>query len=74
MVSSYYLTTMGYNPVKGKGLARSKEHDRLVTTMLLHYYVVVTTKNNHTTIFFLIINMIYGDLFVVSKNIQKSEK
>jgi hypothetical protein len=60
--------------MKEKELDCSKEWNKFVTTMLLHYNVVVTTKNSHTTNFCLIICMIQGDLFVVSKNIQKSEK
>ncbi|MDL2224014.1 hypothetical protein LJB92_01725 [Bacteroidales bacterium OttesenSCG-928-M06] len=48
--SSYYLTTITYNPVKEKGLSRSKKQNPHLTLILLPYYrVVVTTKYNHTT-------------------------
>ncbi|KAF5064517.1 hypothetical protein DSECCO2_283240 [anaerobic digester metagenome] len=53
--------------MKEKGLGCSKSKNWLVTTMLLRYYDVATTKINHTTILQLIINYIYGILFVVSK-------
>lgn len=43
--SSYYLTTIIYNPMKEKGLSRSKEPNPHLTLTLLPYYkVVVTTK------------------------------
>lgn len=48
--SSYYLATIIGNPMKEKGLRRSKEQNPHLTLILLPYYkVVVTTKKNHTT-------------------------
>jgi hypothetical protein len=48
--SSYDLTTIIYNPMKEKGLRRSKKQNPHLALILLPYYkVVVTTKKNHTT-------------------------
>ncbi len=52
--SSYYLTTSIYNPMKEKGLSRSKKQNPHLTLTLLPYYkVVVTTKKEsyYTNIF-----------------------
>lgn len=43
--SSYYLTTILCNPMKEKGLGRSKKQNPRLTLILLPYYkMVVTTK------------------------------